>query len=193
MSCHVMSCHVPTCPRMLASFLTSSWPALLRSLVARASLTSLVCFRRFGDSFREWTSPVLSPTGGTRYTLPRVCHVLLIPTNYDGMCGVERHVIESAPPLGHDTLHTECHVSRVMTSYVPCLDADGLVPVPRHVEHVHLPVQRHHGEGGAGVGRPGHVAHRRTHVEGVERLGAGGAVSRVTCPASPCCSSCPRS
>ena len=50
---------------------------------------------------------------GTRYTLPRVCHVLLISTNYDGVCGVERHVIESAPPLGHDTLHTDCHVSRV--------------------------------------------------------------------------------
>ena len=51
---------------------------------------------------------------------------------------------------------------------------------------MHLPVQRHHGEGGAGVGRPGHVAHRRPHVEGVEGLGAGGDVSRVSrAPASP--------
>ena len=42
----------------VSSFFTSNACAFFSSFIMRACLTSFVCFRRLGDSFKHWTKPL---------------------------------------------------------------------------------------------------------------------------------------
>ena len=66
---------------------------------------------------------------------------------------IEGYLVESGFPPVYDGLDTYRSVS-----------------VPDHVVHMNLPVRRHGGEGGAGVGGPGHVSHWSPQVISVEGL-----------------------